>query len=176
MPSWTAVDMVREIENIGKLWKARGVSKVVETMVANAERKLKTLSSLEANDAIQLYMAIDSANLDSALKSKLSEAVDVLITEETGSDGSTSSAGSGSQKLLTPFNYLTAGDWQQIDKDGTSYWTIIYVMVERFKKMASSLLWLSALASGQWPHWWRIIWRGQASCHRTMPFTSCRRI
>ena len=54
MPSWTASDMVCEIENIGKLWKARGVSQVAEAMVNNAIRRLKGLKSVDPSAAIQL--------------------------------------------------------------------------------------------------------------------------
>ena len=48
MPSWTAADMVKEIDNIGKLWQARAVARVAEAMVENAVKKLRSTHSLEA--------------------------------------------------------------------------------------------------------------------------------
>ena len=133
MSSWTAADMIKEIENIGKLWQARGVTKVAEAMVGNAVRKLKSMESLEAASAIQLYEAIDAAQLESTLKLKLSETVDDLVTACDAAGGAEANSGSG-QRLLTPFNYLTQSDWAKIDAPDASYWNIIYVTVERLKK------------------------------------------
>jgi hypothetical protein len=135
MPSWTAADMIKEIQNIGKLWKARGVTKVADAMVDNAVRKLKSLVNVEASSAIQLYQAIDDAQLEATLKNKLSEAVDELITAEV--HAADEARGGNGQRLCTPFNYLTKGDWDKIDNEA-SYWSIIYVVVERFKKVGLS--------------------------------------
>ena len=39
------------------------------------------------------------------------------------------------QRLCNVFVYLTAEDWRKIDAPDASYWNIIYVVVERFKKI-----------------------------------------
>jgi hypothetical protein len=126
--------MIKEIQNIGKLWKARGVTKVAEAMVDNTVRKLRSLEHFEASSAIQLYQAIDEAQLEVTLKIKLSEVVDELITAE---GPAAEARGGNGQRLVTPFNYLTKGDWDKIDNEA-SYWSIIYVVVERFKKVGLS--------------------------------------
>ena len=133
MPSWTASDMVCEIENIGKLWKARGVSQVAEAMVNNAIRKLSSLNSIGPSAAIQLYAAIDAVQLETSAKNRLSECIDKLVTQDVTEVDATSNR--NGQLLITPFNYLTQKDWEQINSDTASYWTIIYVVVERFKKI-----------------------------------------
>ena len=133
MPSWTASDMVCEIENIGKLWKARGVSQVAEAMVNNAIRKLSSLNSIGPSAAIQLYAAIDVVQLETSAKNRLSGCIDKLVTQDVAEVDATSNR--NGQLLITPFNYLTQKDWEQINSDTASYWTIIYVVVERFKKI-----------------------------------------
>ena len=133
MPSWTASDMVCEIENIGKLWKARGVSQVAEAMVNNAIRKLNGLNSVDPSAAIQLYTAIDDAQLEATLKSRLSGCIDALVTQDT-TEVDTKIDRNG-QLLITPFNYLTQKDWDTINSDAASYWTSIYVVAQRFKKI-----------------------------------------
>ena len=133
MPSWTASDMVCEIENIGKLWKARGVSQVAEAMVNNAIRKLSGLNSVDPSAAIQLYTAIDDAQLEATLKNRLSECIDKLVTQDT-TEVDTKNNRNG-QLLITPFNYLTQKDWDTINSDTASYWTSIYVVAQRFKKI-----------------------------------------
>ena len=71
MPSWTSSDMASEIENIGKFWKTRGVSQVAEAMVNNAIRRLKGLNSVDPSAAIQLYTAIEDAQLEDCEKPSL---------------------------------------------------------------------------------------------------------
>ena len=124
MSSWTAADMIKENEHIGKLWQARGVAKVAKAMVGNAVRKLKSMESLEAASAIQLYGAIEAAQLESTLKLKLSETVDDLVTACDAAGGAETKSGNG-QKLLTPFNYLTQSDWAKIDAPDAPYWNIM---------------------------------------------------
>ena len=133
MPSWTASDMVCEIENIGKLWKARGVSQVAEAMVNNAIRKLSSLNSIGPSAAIQLYAAIDVVQLETSAKNRLSECIDKLVTQDVTEVGATSNR--NGQLLITPFNYLTQKDWDTINSDAASYWTSIYVVAQRFKKI-----------------------------------------
>lgn len=73
MPSaaaWTASDIVTEVQNIGKLWRARGVTRVAEAMVDNTLKKLTAVGKLDASAAIQLYQAIDEAQLEDTLKKK----------------------------------------------------------------------------------------------------------
>ena len=133
MPSWTASDMVCEIENIGKLWKARGVSQVAEAMVNNAIRKLSSLNSIGPSAAIQLYAAIDVVQLETSAKNRLSECIDKLVTQDVTEVDATSNR--NGQLLITPFNYLTQKDWDTINSDAASYWTSIYVVAQRFKKI-----------------------------------------
>ena len=85
--------MVTEIKNIGKLWHARGVTRVAEAMVDNCCKKLICFKGLEATAGIQLYQAIEGAQLEETLKNKLSEAIDHLLTAEDVS-------GSGRQLFL----------------------------------------------------------------------------
>ena len=133
MPSWTSSDMASEIENIGKFGKTRCVSQVVEKMVNRAIRKLKGLNSVDPSAAIQLYTAIDDAQLEATLKNRLSGCIDKLVTQDT-TEVDTKINRNG-QLLITPFNYLTQKDWDTINSDTASYWTNICVVAQRFKKI-----------------------------------------
>ena len=133
MPSLTSSDMASEIENIGKFGKTRCVSQVVEKMVNRAIRKLKGLNSVDPSAAIQLYTAIDDAQLEATLKNRLSGCIDKLVTQDT-TEVDTKINRNG-QLLITPFNYLTQKDWDTINSDAASYWTNICVVAQRFKKI-----------------------------------------
>ena len=100
-------------------------------MVNKAIRRLKCLSSVDPSDAIQLHTAIEDAQLEATVKNRLSECIDKLVTQ----DEVDTKINRNGQLLITPFNYLTQKDWEQINSDTASYWTIIYVVVERFKKI-----------------------------------------
>ena len=133
MPWLTSSDMASAIENIGKFGKTRCVSQVVEKMVNRTIRKLKRLNSVDPSAAIQLYTAIDDAQLEATLKSRLSGCIDALVTQDT-TEVDTKIDRNG-QLLITPFNYLTQKDWDTINSDAASYWTSIYVVAQRFKKI-----------------------------------------
>ena len=127
--------MVTEIKNIGKLWHARGVTRVAEAMVDNCCKKLICFKRLEATAGIQLHQAIEGAQLEETLKNKLSEAIDHLLTAEDVSGSASAVGAGGGQTLISVFKYLSQGDWAKIDASGASYWTIIYIVVERLKKI-----------------------------------------
>ena len=133
MPWLTSSDMASAIENIGKFGKTRCVSQVVEKMVNRTIRKLKRLNSVDPSAAIQLYTAIDDAQLEATMKNRLSECIDKLVTQDTTEVDAKSNR--NGQLLITPFNYLTQKDWDTINSDAASYWTIISVVAQRFKKI-----------------------------------------
>jgi len=137
MPAaWTASDIVTEVQNIGKLWRARGVTRVAEAMVDNTLKKLTAVGKLDASAAIQLYQAIDEAQLEETLKKKLADAVDhSLLAEEPDVQGAAGVGANSGQRLISVFKYLSEKDWAKIDAVNASYWSIIYVTVERMKKI-----------------------------------------
>ena len=100
-------------------------------MVNKAIRRLKCLSSVDPSDAIQLHTAIEDAQPEATVKNRLSECIDKLVTQ----DEVDTKINRNGQLLITPFNYLTQKDWDKINNDTASYWTIIYVVAERFKKI-----------------------------------------
>ena len=100
-------------------------------MVNKAIRRLKCLSSVDPSDAIQLHTAIEDAQPEATVKNRLSECIDKLVTLD---EVDTTNKRNG-QLLVTPFNYLTQKDWDAINSDMASYWTIIFVVAQRFKKI-----------------------------------------
>ena len=100
-------------------------------MVNKAIRRLKCLSSVDPSDAIQLHTAIEDAQPEATVKNRLSECIDKLVTQD---EVDTTIKRNG-QLLVTPFNYLTQKDWDAINSDMASYWTIIFVVAQRFKKI-----------------------------------------
>ena len=139
MPSaaaWTASDIVTEVQNIGKLWRARGVTRVAEAMVDNTLKKLTAVGKLDASAAIQLYQAIDEAQLEDTLKKKLADAVDhSLLADEPDVQGAAGVGANSGQRLISVFKYLSEKDWAKIDAGNASYWSIIYATVERLKRI-----------------------------------------
>ena len=100
-------------------------------MVNKAIRRLKCLSSVDPSDAIQLHTAIEDTQPEATVKNRLSECIDKLVTQD---EVDTTIKRNG-QLLVTPFNYLTQKDWDAINSDMASYWTNIFVVAQRFKKI-----------------------------------------
>jgi hypothetical protein len=103
-------------------------------MVSNVIKKMESIS-LQATQGIVLYEAIEAAQLEETLKNRLCEAVDNLLLQETIATTQPFMGAHTGQRLCNVFVYLTAEDWRKIDAPDASYWNIIYVVVERFKKI-----------------------------------------
>ena len=197
MASWSVADIKTEIENVDLLLKARqaaspcGVqedrSAMATSMVNSLCHKIKSFgTTLNATNGMFLYEVIGTLHMDDRLKAQLTSALDACFTGD--SFQSSTCVTQKPQSLIHIYNYLTAKDWEVLDKADVSsaggVWEVINVIVNCFRRLnlrsikEDTKKWTSAFVvnlildkNGRLPPYRMIYTLGQDLCqaHATNP-------
>jgi hypothetical protein len=147
---WSIQDIKSEIESTSDLLKIRwqaiagsmagdaialSYTKLEDSMIKSICSKLNTLSCLDACGNMCLFNTLNKSSLGESVKATIQTAIDDKMASIAESAVHEPVDTTKTQKLVTPWNYLTQTDWDAIYDARTPY----------FKKS-----WYSLLGSESW--------------------------
>ena len=152
---WTVQDIKNDIEATSVLLKVRwqavadapandaaslSYTKLEDGMTRNICSKVSALSCLDACGNMCLFTALSNSTLPDSVKSTIQTAIDDKMSLVAESAVHEPVDTTKTQKLITPWNYLTQGDWDVIYDAGTPYFKKVLVITSRFRKLGISHL------------------------------------
>jgi hypothetical protein len=147
---WNVQDIKNDIEATNGLLKVRwqavaggqandaallSYKKLEDSMTKSICSKLSTLSCLDACGNMCLFTALNNSTLSDSVKSTIQTAIDEKMSMVAEAAVHELMDTTRTQKLLTPWNYLTQGDWDVIDDAGSPYFKKVLVITSRFRKL-----------------------------------------
>jgi hypothetical protein len=147
---WNVQDIKNDIEATNGLLKVRwqavaggqandaaslSHTKLEDSMTKSICSKLSTLSCLDACGNMCLFTALNNSTLSDSVKSTIQTAIDEKMSMVAEAAVHELMDTTRTQKLLTPWNYLTQGDWDVIDDAGSPYFKKVLVITSRFRKL-----------------------------------------
>jgi hypothetical protein len=152
---WSIQDIKSEIESTSDLLKIRwqaiagsmagdaialSYTKLEDSMIKGICSKLNTLSCLDACGNMCLFNTLNKSSLGESVKATIQTAIDDKMASIAESAVHEPVDTTKTQKLVTPWNYLTQTDWDAIYDARTPYFKKVLVFTTRFRKLGISHL------------------------------------
>ena len=117
-----AIEIIHELKAINAFLEARAAvhpanAEVCLNMIKGLARKIRMMAILTTADAASLYAALKECNnvMGSGNGNILHEAIDSKVSDACSNQPSITTTAKKPQLLVTPHNYLTAGDWKVME-------------------------------------------------------------